>query len=361
MRVSIISFTENGMHLSQRAEKAFLEMNTKTQMEVKVFTKCTADGKRTGKYPMQIVEERMTEWAKAQMEQRNALLFIGACGIAVRAIAPYVTDKLQDSPVLVMDEKGNYVIPILSGHMGGANELALWLGERLGAVPVITTATDINQKFAVDLFAKKNGLFIVNKAGIAKVSAKVLSGQKITMSVETGHMEQTLALPEEIQLLPYPPTQQVDILVTSEAGAFDTAILIQPREYMIGMGCKRGKEAEKIEDFIERNRKKLGISIRQIAALASIDRKSNEAGFLAWSGKEHIPFLTYTAEELQQVQGVFYKSDFVKKAVGVDNVCERAALKACGLEGQLVYKKHTEDGMTIAIAKRKWRVRFDEA
>ena len=356
----MISFTENGIHLSQKVAKAFGEMRTATAIEVTVFTKCTPALQPTLQYPLQIVEESITEWAKEQMNNRSVLLFIGACGIAVRAIAPYITDKLHDSPVLVMDEKGNYVIPILSGHMGGANELARWLAEKITAEPVITTATDLNRKFAVDLFAKKNRLSISNKDGIAKVSSKVLSGQKITMSIETGHIEQNCLPPEEIEILPYPPMEQIDIVVTSEKRTFDAAILLKPREYILGMGCRSGKEAEKIEDFIKRSMEKKGISIDQIAALASIEQKSREAGFLAWSRKENIPFLTYTAEELQQVKGDFQKSDFVKKTVGVDNVCERAALLACEWEGKLVYEKHAEDGMTIAIAKRTWRVRFDE-
>ena len=102
------------------------------------------------------VEEGMGEWAGKQMAEKHTLLFIGACGIAVRAIAPYITDKLHDSAVLVMDEGGNYIIPILSGHVGGANEIAVKIAVEIGAVPVITTATDINGKFAVDLFAKRN-------------------------------------------------------------------------------------------------------------------------------------------------------------------------------------------------------------
>lgn len=105
------------------------------------------------------------------------MIFIGACGIAVRAIASSVNNKLKDSPVIVIDELGQFVIPILSGHVGGANELAILLAALMNATPVITTATDINNKFAVDVFAKKCRLAIVNKDGIAGVSSKVLAGK----------------------------------------------------------------------------------------------------------------------------------------------------------------------------------------
>ena len=95
-------------------------------------------------------------------------------------------------------------------------------------------------------------------------------------------------------------------------------------------------------------------------ALASIDRKKEEEGFIVWSRKTNIPFFTFTAEQLQEVEGRFQTSAFVEQQVGVDNVCERAALKVCGKSGMLVYKKHMEDGMTIAIGKREWSIVFDE-
>ncbi|MBO5293489.1 MAG: cobalamin biosynthesis protein [Lachnospiraceae bacterium] len=373
MDLSIISFTENGIRLSVKLSEKIEEKLQKTgngngryPKAVRLFTKCADYGEKTGangrtEQKVSVVPERIGVWAGEQMEQKNALLFIGACGIAVRAIAPHVTDKLHDSPVLVMDEKGQYVIPILSGHVGGANELALWIAGSTGAEPVITTATDVNGAFAVDLFAKKNGLSIVNPDGIAKVSSRVLAGQSLTVSVETGHCEKDGKLPEGIQMTAYPPAKRVDVVITSENREFDTALLLKPREYIIGMGCRRGKEAAKIEALICRTLEQEGISVMQAAALASIDVKRDEPGLLAWSRKEKLPFLTYTAEELQGVRGAFQGSDFVKEQVGIDNVCERAALKAAGPDGVLVYGKHAEDGITIAIARKEWKVDFEKA
>lgn len=110
------------------------------------------------------------------MSEKKALIFIGACGIAVRAIASSVNNKLKDSPVIVIDELGKFVIPILSGHVGGANELTVLLAAMMNATPVITTATDINNKFAVDVFAKKCRLAIVNKDGIAEYHQRYWRG-----------------------------------------------------------------------------------------------------------------------------------------------------------------------------------------
>ena len=119
----------------------------------------------------------LSDWTRQQFAEKNAIVVIGACGIAVRMIAPFVSDKLSDSPVVVADEAGTFVIPLLSGHMGGANELAEQIAGQIGGIPVITTATDVNHTFSVDLFAKKCGLSIYNREGIAKVSAKILDGK----------------------------------------------------------------------------------------------------------------------------------------------------------------------------------------
>lgn len=352
MKFGIISFTENGRLLSEKMAKILW------QAECILYTKHSDFCKETKN--VRFVQESIGEWAKEQFEERNVLLFIGACGIAVRAIAPHIKDKLYDSPVLVMDEMGQYVIPLLSGHMGGANELALFIAEKTGAEPIITTATDIHNEFAIDLFAKKNRLMITNKEGIAKVSAKVLAGEHITMSVQNGHLEKEVQLPKGIELVEYPPVQKVDVVITAENREFEAAILLKPKEYAIGLGCRKGKSAEKIDAFIADNLQKAGISTDLLFGVASIDVKKNEPGLLAWSRKENILFTTYTAEELRGVEGKIHPSGFVKERVGVDNVCERAALKICEPKGRLMYEKYAEDGMTIAIAKREWSVSFDE-
>ena len=173
MKLSIISFTNNGLELSKRVSESLTE---NTGITTAVYTKCSLVKTHDTKIKAVHVEKSIADWTKEQMQEKNAILFIGACGIAVRAIAPNLTDKLHDSPVLVLDEQGQYVIPLLAGHYGGANELAVQIAEKINAIPVITTATDLQNKFAVDLFAKRNGLRIINKDGIAKISAKVLAG-----------------------------------------------------------------------------------------------------------------------------------------------------------------------------------------
>lgn len=433
MKVSIISFTLKGIELSLKIKKAF---SGETEEELCLYTKCShaekslterkLTEKNLAESGLSYVEQPLTEWTGEQMKKRRSLLFIGACGIAVRAIAPFLTDKLNDVPVLVMDEQGRFVIPVLAGHVGGANELAVSLAERMGSTPVITTATDLNHCFAVDLFARRNALHIVNKDGIAKVSSRILAGEEVTMAVEEGHFReeaQTLRgrrvsrktnIPDGIRLvscipefhtdipivmteviedipaasteltmnvpavsaesttdapvafsessagIPGVTESPVDILVAPASYGQGRLLTLRPKEYVIGIGCKRGKAAEQIDHFVNRALKESGISMEQVAAFASIDRKKDEEGILWMSSHYGIPFVTYSAEELQQVEGTFHASEFVKSQVGVDNVCERAALRFSGPDGILITGKQAEDGITAAIVKRRWSVSFDE-
>ena len=353
--LSIISFTEKGAHLSLK----LLDMLSEEGENAWLYTKCSKYRDGSINKRLRYVYSNTDEWAKVQMSAKNGLLFIGACGIAVRAIAPWVVNKLYDSPVLVMDELGTYVIPILSGHVGGANEIAVKIAEMTGSIPVITTATDLNKSFAVDIFAKKNYLYIENKNGIAKVSSKVLRGEKINIAIESHGYGHDSRFANQIRIVDFPPKQPVDVIITTGNCGYNADLVLRPREYVLGMGCKRDKEPEKIAGYIDQTLTALGISKNQVYAICSIDKKRDEAGFLQWSSLERIPFITYSAEELEDVEGDFEVSQFVKSQVGVDNVCERAALKGCGEGGELVYRKHASDGMTIAVAKRDWRVSFD--
>lgn len=278
------------------------------------------------------VQESVSVWAGEQMTAHHALVFVGACGIAVRAIAPWITDKLHDSPVLVIDEQGQYVIPLLSGHVGGANELAVRLAGELGAVPVITTATDLHGSFAVDLFAKEMICGFTTGRG-CRVSAKILAGEKITMSVQTGHLAVDETIPSEIRLCAYPPVEKVDVLIadnTEEIFRKEAAeLLLKPKKYILGAGCKKGTDSVKLEAFLRKILEEQDIAIEQVAALASIDVKKEERCLLEFSEKYRIPFQTYPASEITDgVRKHFMASDFVKSQVGVDNVCERAAMKA---------------------------------
>lgn len=350
MKISIISFTERGAALSEKIVQCL-----RGDYDCTLYTK---QEKRRFDTKMTYVPGKLMDWAGRQFAENNALLFIGACGIAVRSIAPSVQDKLVDSPVLVMEETGQYIIPLLSGHYGGANALARQIAKKIGATPVITTATDINHLFAVDVFAVKNNLWIAEHDGIARVSAGLLERRTATMSL-AGNCEGKI--PKEILLFPYPLEQDIDILVAAQKPENHTAKLqLVPRSIVLGMGCKKGKAAEEIERFALEELERLRIPIQAVAELSTIDRKKEEAGLIAFAEKYGLAFHIYTAEELSHAKGKFSGSAFVEKQVGIDNVCERSAALSAGKQGMVWLKKTSRDGMTLAVAERQWSVRFDE-
>ena len=299
-------------------------------------------------------EENLKDWAKSAFEKHLPLLFIGAAGIAVRTIADFVSNKLEDSPVLVMDEKGRFVIPLLSGHMGGANELAVLISSRINAQSVVTTATDVEAKFAVDVFAKNNGLKIINKDGIKQISAKVLKNEKLTVWVNPEICIKDKNVPECLSLITEKnrPTYAdivIDLPRSVPLKEKECTLQLVPRLYCAGLGCKKSKAFEELNQFLTANFAKTEL----LYAVASIDLKQNELGLMTLAQYHHVPFVTFSSEQLKQAEGSFSESEFVEKTTGVSNVCERAAVLCAGKNSKLILKKIAENGMTLAVAERE--------
>ena len=305
--------------------------------------------------------EPLQEWTGEAFADHQPILFVGACGIAVRAIAPFVQDKLTDSPVLVMDEKGKHIIPLLSGHIGGANELACRLAEATGAEPVLTTATDVNHIFAVDVFAKKNGLRIENRDGIRYISDKLLRGQQVSVQLDEAFSFQIseAELPEGLVLYDggtrsdlspdlVISTMQNKIRKQNEVRKNTEVLYLTAKPYVLGIGCKKGKSLTELRNFVEHHVTEE--QRRDCYAIASIDLKAEEVGLQELAQYYGIPLITYSSEVLSQVEGSFSESDFVKETTGVGSVCERAAV--CLGKGRLLQRKIAEDGMTLAVAER---------
>ena len=348
MKLSSIGFTSNGADLSIKLKELLKESG----YECTLYSASSfVDQKEIEK-----TNKSLEEWSRDRFSEKNAIVFIGAMGIAVRAIAPCIKDKLSDVPVVVIDEKGRFVIPVLSGHVGGANELANLIASLLNAEAVITTATDINSKFAVDIFAKKNNLFITNIDGIAKVSSKVLEGINIRIAVDNKDRE---IYGEEchisgVDFVEYKEDDYFDVLITSDLNKKNADLILRPKEYVLGIGCKRGKNFEEIDEFVKDVLSENGIEINEVCAVSSIDVKKDEEGIKRFCEEYNIPFLTYTADELKEVKGDFETSDFVLENVGVDNVCERAAVKG-GEEilGQIDKKRNEREGKAGLNTGRK--------
>ncbi|MBR1892193.1 MAG: cobalamin biosynthesis protein [Lachnospiraceae bacterium] len=343
----IISFTERGLILAFRLRQVL-------EQEGCIYTKYS--GVDRSLKDVEYVEEPLTEWAEKRFKERTPLIFIGAAGIAVRTIAPCIKDKFEDIPVVVLDEAGHFVIPILSAHYGGATELACEIAELIGAVPVITTATDVNNLFAVDVFAKNNDLVVANKDGIKKVSSKLLSRGKINMLLDGG--KYIGRHPMELEILKKGDT---DVFVSPFRLCEKTPkykLRLIPKVVYAGIGCKRGKGFESIEALFDETMAKINIEPESIKGVATVDIKENEEGIRKFVRERKYNFQTFPAENLKRLKGKFTASAYVARAVGVDNVCERAAVAAAGDGAKLICKKTIGDGVTVAFAISDWSVRF---
>ena len=352
----------------------------------------------------------LRKYTEQHFYEKDAMIFVGAAGIAVRAIAPWVRSKETDPAVLCVDEAGRFVIPLLSGHLGGANDLAMLAAEILGAVPVITTATDLRQAFAVDVFAKKNQLTILNLKTAKGISAAILRGERVGLFSELtilGDMPPELS-PEE--------PQQYNIVIadgTGERGkallrkaeetwtwrlqygtgeseacneetagkttrgeaaqeeaaqedgsAEDSLLVLAARRAVLGLGCRRGASNRQVREAAETALREAKVSFLELSGIATIDRKRDEPALVDLAARWRLPLLTYSAEELENVSGTYSNSDFVRQTVGIGNVCERAAVLALteqfsgelpeeaeGFDDRsLILRKKADDGVTAAVA-----------
>ena len=280
----------------------------------------------------------------------DAMVFVGSVGIAVREIAPHVRDKATDPAVISIDELGRFSVPLLSGHIGGANALALDLANALGAIPVITTATDINKKFSVDAWAARKGLVIASLSRAKAVSAAILE-QDVPLKSDYPIVTN---LPGGVVLA---DSGDVGIRISVfKDEPYKQTLRLIPKILHLGIGCRKGTPVETIREAVDEVLLEHNIDQRAIKCAASIDLKAEEAGLLQYCGEQKLPVTFYTAEELKAVPGEFTPSAFVQSITGVDNVCERSAL--IGAE-KLIVRKTALNGVTVALAAEHMEVRFE--
>ncbi len=289
-------------------------------------------------------------WTREAFRTCEALIFVGAAGIAVRAVSPYVRSKAEDPAVLCVDELGRWVIPLLSGHLGGANALAGEIAALTGGEAVITTATDLNGAFAVDLWAGMQGMHVLQPERIRQVSAKILRGREIRICCPFPVKG---TRPERVSLWgdagsPAMAAEEADVLVSYRITG-TKALQLVPCVLSLGIGCRKGISDTQLESGFRSFCEERGIHPQAVAQAASIDRKRSEPCLLRFCERHGWTVQWFSADELQSVEGSFSASGFVEQTVGVDNVCERAAVLASG--GTLVEAKYAFDGVTFALAE----------
>ena len=290
-------------------------------------------------------DEKLSDWTKNAFENADAIIFIGAAGIAVRSCAPFLKGKDKDPAVIVCDELENYVIPILSGHIGGANALALILARYLDARAVITTATDLNGVWAVDNWAVKNGFYIFDPQNIKHISAALLRDEKVGFVSDISLPEPVLAeLPENVVINDTSLKNGIVVTPFFRGNKFEHSLTLVPRCTALGVGCKKNTETfDMIKAFSH-----LRLHKEAVKYIATIDIKRDEPAVHALCKYTGAELVCCRADELAKAKGKFSSSDFVKKVTGVDNVCERAAsLVSNG--GEKIIEKTVYNGVTMAV------------
>lgn len=280
------------------------------------------------------------QWTEGAFAAGRDLIFVGAVGIAVRAVAPFLKSKATDPAVVAVDECGTFAVPVVSGHLGGANALARQVARLCGATPVITTATDVHGRFAVDLWAKKQNCRIPEPSGIKKISSRVLEGLPVGV---WSRWPIAGTAPKELTLVEEDGQVVVDVYRRAP-----NALAVVPCRGVLGVGCRRGTERAAIERVFAAFCAQRQLWPECVTRAATVDRKLDEPGLLDFCKAHSWPLTGYSAEELNRVAGEFTASDFVKQTIGVDNVCERSCAHAAG--GAVLERKFAQDGVTLALA-----------
>ncbi|MBO8163654.1 MAG: cobalamin biosynthesis protein [Brevibacillus sp.] len=291
----------------------------------------------------------------------KGIVLLISLGAVVRMIAPLLQDKKTDPGVVVIDDKGEHVISVLSGHLGGANELVREVAAAIGARPVVTTASDVQKTIPVDLFGRRFGWEWESAEKLTPVSASVVNEERVAVVQESGERDWWMhdtPMPPNIRVYPSIEAARRDepqaalvvthrLLTPEEAEILENGVLYRPKVIVLGIGCNRGTPASEIEAVIQETLAELSFSIRSVKAVATIDLKKDEAGLLEVCRKYGWEFACYTPQQLNQVK-LEEPSETVYKFTGAYGVSEPAAKLYAGAD-KLVLTKKKSGNVTISV------------
>lgn len=355
MKLAIVALTAQGLKLARKIGEAYsfpCQIYYPAETEIENVITFNAPLKS-------LVQEKFGEYEQ--------WLFIMSLGIVVRVIAPYIKDKYSDPAVVVMDEQGQHVISVLSGHLGGANALAKEIASIIGAKPVITTASDLQGKIALDVLAGKKGLALEPKENIVFLNSALVKGKEVVV-----YYDNSLTNPEKLKELVenwaiVKPLDQWEEQ-KGEAIAFFTSsylkfpqkpfLYLRPKNLILGIGCRAGTTKEEILKAIYGALKKAKRSVLSLKAICSVDIKAQEAGLLEAAQTLGIPLKFFTREEIHHkfnTEKNLNRSEFVQEKIGVEGVCEPTALLG-GNSARLILPKTLWPKVTVAIAEDNWQL-----
>ena len=287
----------------------------------------------------------------------DAIIAIMASGVLVRSIALLIESKVTDPAILNIDDNGNFVISVLSGHLGGANELCGKVSRLIDATPVITTSTDVNKKLGIDTLAKDLYLSISNTNEILHFNKAILDNKRIFIKLnDKSNYDYLYEYLSKVTL-------EIDVLISQSSKIDPNEILCRvenheltliPKKIIVGIGCRRGKKCEEIEEKLDMALNTLNLSKSRINGLASAEIKKDEKGILNLAKKLDISVNFVELDKLRLFSSKnVQKSEFVYSKFGIYGVCEPSALITAGFDSKLIYKKTQNDGVTISIAVSK--------
>jgi cobalt-precorrin 5A hydrolase len=289
----------------------------------------------------------------------RGLVMVMAMGIVFRLLAPHLRDKRNDPAVVVLDEKGRFAISALSGHLGGANDLARRLQERLGSLAVITTATDVHGLPAVDLLARDHNLVMEPFERVKAVNAAIVNGEPVHFYSEINLEGE---LPASLGLKPLGTFRREEmaggqyVFITNRTMAEHPpgALFLRPRNLVVGLGCRRGIEDEAVKDAVKEALRCAGRSLSSVRLMATVDLRAGEEGVLSAAREMRLPLLAFTRAEIEEIYLMRGEelsfSQYVFDKIGVGGVCEPVALLAAPA-AKLIVRKKALNGVTAAVAE----------
>lgn len=341
MKLVLLAVTGNGKKLAQKISHAWPE-------RLPIFVQKKLADETATAFPKETFQENMAFF----FQNYDGLICIMATGIVVRGISRVIDDKRSDPAVIVMDEKGKNVISLLSGHLGGGNQLTREVATLLNSNPVITTATDTQNVTALDILAKEIQAWYPDfKKNTKWINGLLADHQKVGLIQEKKLVKDKRGLTEIEKEADTKDFAAVLVISDKADIALEKNwIPIVPRRYALGIGCKKNTAAEVIKnEFLNfcRQQKLHPFCVRQIV---SIDLKKAETGILALADWLEVSFKTFSAEELATVAEKYPQSNFVKKTTGVGSVALAAADLASG--GQVVTERYANNGVTFALGRQ---------
>ena len=346
-KVSVLAITKNGINIGEKLKELF------PNWDIFVPSKLSNENKSITWYS-EPTSDKIIELFK----NSNALICLFSLGAVIRLIAPYLKDKKTDPAVIVIDDKTNFVISVLSGHIGGANELTQEISEKLNALPVITTAADVNKTIAVDLVGREFGWKIDDETTVTKISAHMVNAEPIGVFQQTGNKKWYKKLPKNVTI--YNSLEELKKsnskahLIISDTiidnGLAQESVIYRPQSLVIGIGLHWDTTKDTIKDGIEHCLKKFNLSSKCIAKLVSIKKPEDVQGLIDLGKEMQIPVEYVNREELAEIITP-NPSSTVKAFEGTASVSEAAAIKMSN--GELIVEKQKfPPNLTIAIARR---------